>query len=247
LKILFSPSEGKVHGGDGAPLSPDALLFPDYYPKRQEVLDRYMHFIKHADTAALQKLIGTKKESECEAVRQVDLYNDPTMKALQRYSGVAYDYLEYALLSDERQAWLDRNLLLFSNLFGPILGGDMIPWYKLKQGEKLEGFAVEKHYAKHFTPPLDTFLEGQFIIDLRAGFYLKFYKLKQPHVTMKFIKNGKVVSHWAKAYRGMAVKTLSEYRPQNEAAFREIPFPNLSILEIKTDGLKTEYIYEITA
>lgn len=123
----------------------------------------------------------------------------------------------------------------------------MIPWYKLKQGEKLEGFAIEKHYAKHFTPPLDTFLEGQFIIDLRAGFYLKFYKLKQPHVTMKFIKNGKVVSHWAKAYRGMAVKTLSEYRPQNEAAFREIPFPNLSILEIQTDGLKTEYIYEITA
>ncbi len=206
-----------------------------------------MAFIQESNTAALQKLIGVKKEHEIAAVRKVDLFNDPTLKAIQRYSGVAYEYLDYASLDHKAQQFLDENLLIFSNLFGPILAKDHIPWYKLKQGEKIGDFAVEKYYLEHFTPPLETFLKEEFVIDLRAGFYLKFYRLRQPYVTMKFIKNGKVVSHWAKAYRGTVVRQLAKHQPQNEKMFSEIPFDNLSIVEIQKTKLKTEYIYEITA
>jgi cytoplasmic iron level regulating protein YaaA (DUF328/UPF0246 family) len=206
-----------------------------------------MDYIRRSDLSALQKLFGIKKEQEIEELRDIDIFSDPTTKAVLRYNGVAYEYLDYPSLNDKQQDFIDNNMLIFSNLFGPLLAKDLIPWYKLKQGEKLGEFALEKYYLEHFTPALDTFLADQFIIDLRAGFYLKFYKLKQPYITMKFIKNGKVVSHWAKAYRGMVVKTLAEHQPQNEKMFSEIPFEHLSIVEIQKSRLKTEYIYEITA
>jgi cytoplasmic iron level regulating protein YaaA (DUF328/UPF0246 family) len=246
VKILFSPSEGKHTGGDAAPISCDSFIFPDLYPKRAHVLTLYNDYIHSCDDASLKKLIGVKKEEELARVRAIDIFKDPTLKAIERYSGVAYEYLDYASLQQEERHFLDENLLIFSNLFGPILARDQIPWYKLKQGEKPGDFAIEKFYAEHFTPALDDYLHEAFVIDLRAGFYLKFYKLRQPHVTMKFIKNGKVVSHWAKAYRGMVVRELAKYRPQHEKMFSEIPFPNLSITEIRKGKLKTEYISEIT-
>ncbi len=247
MKILFSPSEAKRAGGAQPPFTASSFLFPQLYDKRVHLLEKYMHYLAKSDTAALQKLMGIKKAHEIEILKNIDIFNDSTMKAIERYTGVAYDYLQYPSLEESAQAFLDNNLIIFSNLFGPILAKDPIPLYKLKQGEKLGDFAIEKYYMEHFTPALDQFLEDEFIIDLRAGFYLKFYKLKQPYITMKFIKNGKVVSHWAKAYRGMVVRQLAHYQPQNEKMFSEIPFENLSIVEIQKSKNKTEYIYEITS
>lgn len=247
MKILFSPSETKVPAGNLPPVTPSSFIFPEYYPKREYVLSSYMKYLNAADYQALEKLFGLKKESEIARNKQINIFNDPTMKAIERYTGVAYDYLDYQTLQKEEQSFLDNNLLLFSNLFGPLLAKDHIPYYKLKQGEKLGDFAIEKYYLEHFTRVLDQFLEDEFIINLRAGFYLKFYKLKQPYITMKFIKNGKVVSHWAKAYRGKVVRALAAHQPQNEKMFSEIPFENLSVIEIQKTKLKTEYIFEITA
>ncbi len=247
MKILFSPSEGKMTGGELPPLSLDTFSFPQCHKIRTDIMQRYMDFITRQDDTTLQKLIGVKKPEAIQILKEIDLFNDPTTKAIQRYNGVAYEYLDYASLPDDAQRFIDENVLIFSNLFGPIRAKDPIPYYKLKQGEKLGDFAIEKYYAKHCTSMLDQFLNNEFIIDLRAGFYLKFYKLTQPYITMKFIKNGKVVSHWAKAYRGMVVRELARYRPQNEQMFAEIPFKGLSILEIQKSRYKTEYIYEITA
>ena len=81
-----------------------------------------------------------------------------------------------------------------------------IPDYKLKQGETFDNIKIEKFYNENFSSILDETLKDEDIIDLRAGFYEKFYKIKKPYTTMKFIKDGKVVSHWAKAYRGVILK-----------------------------------------
>ena len=245
MKILFSPSETKVTGGSFPPISENTFLFPTCYPFQKEILDTYQNYLKSQDDEKLKKLFGIKKENDLLANKSVDIYHDKTMKAIQRYMGVAYDYLDYPTLDKNAQNFLEKNLIIFSNLFGPISGGDYIPYYKLKQGEKLKDLKIESYYHNRCQKVLDSFFEDQFIIDLRAGFYLKFYKSAYPYITLKFIKNGKVVSHWAKAYRGLVVRELAKYQPENEKAFSQIAFKNLSILEIQKSGLKTEYIYEI--
>lgn len=62
---------------------------------------------------------------------------------------------------------------------------------------------------------------------------------------MKFIKDGKVVSHWAKAYRGIILRLLSQNNIQNIDQLMGMEIDNLSIEEIKKQKLKTEIIYSI--
>jgi cytoplasmic iron level regulating protein YaaA (DUF328/UPF0246 family) len=89
------------------------------------------------------------------------------------------------------------------------------------------------------------FLKDEEIIDLRAGFYEKFYKIKQPYLTMKFLNNGKVVSHWAKAYRGIVLKMLAINNIQSIEALMNMEIENLKVEEIKTQKNKTEITYAI--
>ncbi|NLY03740.1 MAG: hypothetical protein GXZ15_02700 [Campylobacter sp.] len=53
-------------------------------------------------------------------------------------------------------------------------------------------------------------LNAKDILDLRVEFYDKFYLSSVPYMRLKFIKDGKVVSCWAKVYRGIALKHISE-------------------------------------
>ena len=120
-----------------------------------------------------------------------------------------------------------------------------LPDYKLKQNEKIGDFELEKFYNEKFTNKLNEFLEDEEIIDLRAGFYEKFYKIEKPYMTMKFVKEGKVVSHWAKAYRGIILNLMAKNDIKSIKELMDMQIENLSIEEIKKLKFKTEIIYNI--
>ncbi|MDX1296600.1 MAG: peroxide stress protein YaaA, partial [Sulfurimonadaceae bacterium] len=204
LYTLFSPSEGKHHGGTGPALN--ELLFGK--EERREILEAYDNIVNSGDIEAVKSLFGYKKESDCEPYIG-KLFETPTMPAFERYDGVAYDYLDTSSLNDDAMSYLGTHTVIFSNLYGPIMGGDLIADYKVKQGNDIGGIAPDVYYKKAFSDNLDALLEGHDVLDLRAGYYDKFYKPSQPFTTLKFIKGGKVVSHWAKAYRGTVLRQLA--------------------------------------
>jgi cytoplasmic iron level regulating protein YaaA (DUF328/UPF0246 family) len=167
------------------------------------------------------------------------------MKAIERYDGVAYDYLDYPHLSQEAKAYIDDHTILFSNLFGPLKASDFIPDYKLKQGASIGEFIPDKHYKNHFSAALDAITVDQEILDLRAGFYDKFYTPKNSIVTLKFLKGGKVVSHWAKAYRGIVLRqaAINQIHSIDELLGHNIE--GLIVEEILQSKKKKEVIYSI--
>lgn len=245
MYILFSPSEGKKTDGSHPALSQTKLLFPQLYEKRLSLLETYNKLINQGSLEQLHKLTGIKKEDEIKKY-QTDLFTSATMPALERYDGVAYDYLDIGTLSKEQKTYLYKHTIVFSNLFGPLLGGDLIPAYKFKQGSTLGDILTEKIYKKEFSSALDTLLHNELVVDLRAGFYEKFYALQQPFITMKFLKGGKSVSHWAKAYRGKVLRTLSQVQPKNEKELCDIEYEGLRFIEsipYKTNG--TMLVYEV--
>ena len=244
MKILFSPSETKILGGTNPSIKKDSFLFPSLYEKRMEIVKHYQTYITNASNEQLVKLFGTKKEDVIDQYSK-NLFDGPTMKAINRYDGVAFDYLEYTKLNSSEQSYIDKNVLIFSNLFGPISSGDWIHDYKLKQGETFDNIKIEKFYNENFSSILDETLKDEDIIDLRAGFYEKFYKIKKPYTTMKFIKDGKVVSHWAKAYRGVILKLLAINNIKTIDELMNMQIPNLKIEEIKKQKEKTEIVYSI--
>ncbi|HIP27553.1 MAG TPA: peroxide stress protein YaaA, partial [Sulfurovum sp.] len=185
-----------------------------------------------------------KKEADI-LKHKKDIIHELTMKAIERYTGVAFDYLGYDKLDASAQKYVDDNVILFSNLFGPILASDLIPEYKLKQGEPVTDIKTEKFYHEHSAHLVEAYLKDEEILDLRAGFYDKFYKPTKPYSTLKFIKDGKVVSHWAKAYRGIVLREIAKAGITSIEAFMKLSIEGLSIHEIQTKKNKTEIVYTI--
>ena len=216
MKILFSPSETKIAGGDEISFDKNSFIFPQLFEKRMEIVKQYNDFITSASKDELIKLFGTKKEDVLEQYSK-DLFTTPTMKVIQRYDGVAFDYLDYPKLNTNEKAYIDENVLIFSNLFGVLKAGDNgLPDYKLKQGETFSNLKIEK-----------------------------FYKIEKPYTTMKFIKDGKVVSHWAKAYRGIILKLIAQNNIKTIDELMNMEIQNLKIEEIKKQKQKTEIVYSI--
>ena len=239
LYILFSPSEGKNFGGDDTPLK---LLGTE--ESRHEILQTYNDIVLGEDKAVIEKLFGFKKFEECEPYI-ADVFDSPTLKAIERYNGVAYAYLKYGELPKEAQNYVDAHTLIFSNLFGPIRADDRIPVYKVKQGNAIGDIKPENFYKERFSYQLDLLIGDAEILDLRAGYYEKFYKTKRPYTTLKFLKNGKTVSHWAKAYRGIVLREMAKANIESLEDLHRLELPALACEEIKQTKNKTEIVYKI--
>jgi len=242
--ILFAPSEGKREGGNFAQLNCDSFIFPELYAKRLEILERYEGLVQEGSVETLGELFGIKNTEEFERYK-TPFATAPTMKAIERYDGVAYDYLRYETLDNDSQSYLEKNVILFSNLFGPIAAGDLIPDYKLKQGSSIEGLAPEKHYKEYFSAALDVRIADEEVLDLRAGFYDKFYIPKEKATTLKFLKEGKVVSHWAKAYRGIVLREAAMHRVGSIEGLLALNIEGLALSEIIETKKSKEVIYRI--
>ena len=243
MKILLAPSETKKSGGDKH-FDVSSLLFNELLPYRNRLLHVYMNILQKGNIPELSKMFGLKKESDILAY-QKEIIHEPAMKAIERYTGVAFDYLDYPALRQDAKEYVDAHVILFSNLFGVLRANDEIPDYRLKQGEGVGEIKVEKFYAEHLSALMENYLSDEDILDLRAGFYDKFYIPQKPYTTLKFVKDGKVVSHWAKAYRGIVLREIAKAGINSLEEFMKLPLPGLGILEIQTKKNKTEITYRI--
>ncbi len=239
LTILFSPSEGKNKGGNE---TKKELFGSD--KARDEILNAYNQLITKKDTNELEKLFGIKNKNEYEPYLS-GLDNSQLMCAIERYSGVAYEYLAFETLDKDAQTYLRKNVLIFSNLYGPLLGGDTIANYKVHQGVAIADIAPEKYYKDRFSYQLDLYLSDKEILDLRAGYYEKFYKTDKPFTTLKFLKDGKTVSHWAKAYRGIVLREIAKHNICSLEEFHKLDIQGLHVKEILSIKNKTEIVFNI--
>ena len=233
MKILLAPAETKREGGNFSPYRKENFYFDEIFEVKEMIVQHYVKFIDNSSLEELSLWFGLKNLKECQKYSE-NILIKPTMKAILRYTGVAFDALDYENLALDTQEYCDENIILFSNLFGAIKASDYIPDYKFKQGSILESIDVIKEYKSHTKEFLDSYL-GDEIIDLRAGFYDKFYKPKASTnvVTYKFLKDGKVVSHWAKHYRGLVVREIAQNNIKNFDELMSLKIESLKLIEIQ--------------
>ena len=245
MRILLAPSERKRSGGGGPPLDPCGLLFPSLCEVRRRLLEHYEAIRKRGDERQLRELFGLKKEEELSRYRRLDPLASPTMKAVERYDGVAFDVLDYASLPLEAQNYIDSRLVIFSNLFGPVRADDPLPDYRLKQGSAVGAYRPERLYREEGSSLLDETARDEEILDLRAGFYDRFYKPRRPYTTLKFLKEGKSVSHWAKAYRGKVLRAAALAGADSVEELLALPFEDMELVEIRKRGIHTEVLLSV--
>lgn len=240
MKILFSPSEAKR-----PTLNPLTSPISSIICDRDEILQKYYDLISSQDQSILGQIFGVKSVNDITKIKNLTMQKS-YHKAVLMYDGVAYEALNYSNLDELSSRYIDENLLIFSNLYGVLRAGDYIQFYKLKQGEKISQIDSTKYYKPRLDKVLDEILGGEDILDLRAGYYDKFYSIKTQYITMKFLKNNKIVSHFAKYYRGLVLRDLALNKASNFDELMQIKFPNLSLLEIRKTKLKSELVFEIS-
>lgn len=244
MKILFSPSEAKTAVSSNKFIDRGDFIFPNLYEKRCGILKIYDDFLQKATVEKISKLFGVKNLNDEPSLRE-SLFKKGAIKAVLRYDGVAYKHLDYRSLDSAAQDFIDKNTLIFSNLFGPVLATDALPEYKLKQGERIDGLNLEEFYRQNFSGEIDGWLGDDDILDLRAEFYEKFYRIRKPFATFKFLKNGKVVSHYAKAYRGIVLRQVAQKGVKNFDELCKMDIENLRLIDVKKTGPKSEFLVQI--
>lgn len=227
--ILFSPSEEKIQNIEGK-----CLNIKDFYFKKDEkLLKAYNDFLKNSSIEEKQGLFGSKKSFD------ISIFSSPTLEAIELYSGVAFKELDFTSLEKKAKDFCKENVIIFSNLFGPVFGGEKLPFYKLKQGKSFSFYKIAAHYKALNKNELDNFLKDEEIIDLRASYYESFYPLDLPHTKLIFRKNGKALSHNVKKTRGLLLKRLSSLKNLEKALLSFNP------LSIKKSKLKNACVYEL--
>jgi len=211
--VILPPSETKADGGDGAPLNLASLSFPSATPTRQHLVDAVVAL--SADLDASRTALGLGKTAIAEVDRNAELWQAPTRPAVERYTGVLYDALDYAGMTKPTQSKARKRLLIGSALFGVLGAGDPIPAYRLSAGSKLPG---EPTLSATWKPVLREVFAGvdDFIVDLRSGAYQNLGKVDGAVtvtvMTEKPDGSRSVVSHFNKHYKGLVARDLVRTR-----------------------------------
>ena len=189
--ILLPPSEGKAAGGRGRPWRPGTGVLPELDEARSEAL------------AALG-------DGVAEA---------PTMRAIDRYTGVLYGQLDWASLPAPAKQLGSRTVLIASGLWGVSAPGDPIPPYRLKMSAALPPVGrMAAWWRPRLTAALAPHLAGRLVWDLLPGEHAAAWRPEdvrtRRRVTVRFLdRQGRTVSHWNKLLKGALVRHLLIERP----------------------------------
>ena len=250
MKILFSPSESKSDISTYPPISSFYLdenfknkifqLKKEKYTlenKRFELINNISNKIQTTNNEILKEIFGTSDVIKY----KINLLTSPTQKAILRYTGVAYQALNYNNMNKKAQDFIDKNVIIFSNIFGAIFASDKIPLYKLKQGKTIDNINIPKYYKTYFSQALDELFENEEIIDLRADFYTKFYNIKKDYYTFKFTKNKKTINHYSKYYRGVFLNILANINKDKRTSIDDfLAYVDKNFVIICTEKVKNK-------
>lgn len=242
MYILFSPSEEKLKSENHCKIEEIKEFFlnlnmNNFFIKssfRKEIIEKYINNFDN-----LEEIFGVKDTKSI-----LNNFSKTLHKAIDLYQGVSYKELDYESLSKEAKAYIDNNLIIFSNLFGPILASDKIPFYKLKQGVKLNKINQAKEYLKDTTIALDEKIK-EFVIDLRADIYKDYYRIQIPHATFVFMKNNKQLSHSSKVYRGRVLRLLAQNNITNIKELSNMILDNFNVINIENKDIQTIFYIDI--
>ena len=210
----------------------------------EPLVARYESILRTGSDKQKQSLTGWSSADKIKAL-PTNLATAPVVPALERYTGVGFQYLNIATLNAHARAYLDTHLVIFSHLFGPLRATDLIPETKLKQTTRFAGKQLANYFNEQTAQAVEQVIDGRPVLDVRAGLYERFFTPTTPTITCGFTKQGKTVSHWSKAYRGVVARQVAIHQPGSIEALLAIPMPGLKQAEVTTSPSGVHVSYRV--
>ena len=233
--ILLPPSEGKSSGGDGLPWSKTKQSFPELESARKEVIKALKTAMK-APVGERSKLLGVGEAKTDEATKaNLSVGAGKTLPAIDRYTGVLYDALEYGSLSEKLKKRVDSQVVIFSGLWGILRPGDHVPDYKLKMGAKLPALGKPSSFWNPLISSSLAKAASGVVWDLLPNEHSAGWdpSIAGTRIRVSFlddvVKNKKrtlvTVSHWNKLLKGSLVRFLVESQIDDPSGLKGFKHP----------------------
>lgn len=219
--VLLPPSETKRPGGDGPPLSLEALSWPELNPLRESLVGELTALA--SDPPACRAALGISAAQDGEIERNAGLRTAPTLPALSRYTGVLYDALDAGSLRGAEATRAAARLAVGSALFGLLRADDPIPAYRLSAGSKLPGRStLAGRWRPLLEPVLGELAARELVVDLRSGAYIGLGRCADSVRVDVLAEHADgrrtVVSHFNKSHKGRLARALAAARSEPDDA-----------------------------
>lgn len=216
MRVLLPPSESKRPGGGSDVYRPDLLAFSGALGHARETIQSALVKLSaHEDSAAVALKVGVKARSEIKYNLQLDQAG--TLPAIERYTGVLYDAIEFNTLNTTQRQWVDDHVMIQSALFGLIRANDCIPAYRLSANSRLTTIGTPlKRLWKTAHEAIDWTGVG-WVLDLRSLDYATLATLPDslPSVRVAVAQRTKAgevkaLNHFNKAAKGDLIRRLAQ-------------------------------------
>ena len=201
--ILIPPSEGKEK------IKSNNILFGDTDFKFKKEVKQIIRLLDLIDNEGLTSIYGTSQDkSEAFHRQNQDVLNSGCAHAIERYTGVVYEHINWTTLSDNAKDYMEKNVYIFSGLFGLLSPKTLIPDYKLK----MNVLSLQYHWNPVLTQALN---EEKNIIDLLPQVHRKAYTPNKENVfpvDFQITNKGKksAAGHFGKAVKGEFIRYIAE-------------------------------------
>jgi cytoplasmic iron level regulating protein YaaA (DUF328/UPF0246 family) len=216
--ILLPPSEGKAAPRRrGRPVDLAALGLPELTPTRIAVRDALVAASAAPDALAV---LGVSPGLRAEVEQNALLRTLPALRALQTYTGVLYDALDFASLSSAAKRRAGRALRVQSALWGPVGPADRITPYRLSMAVTLPGLGpLAAVWRTVLSAPMAELAGDGVVVDCRSSTYAAAWSPRgeaaRRYVAVRVWTETQgrrtVVSHLAKGTRGRVARDLLEH------------------------------------
>ena len=203
MKILIPPSEGK------AKVKSSNTLFCNTKFRFEREVNQVVRLLELIGDEDLRSVYGTSADKALMFHRQnQDIFNSPCAPAIERYTGVVYEHIDWATLSDGAKTYMEKHILIFSGLFGLLTPKTPIPDYKLK----MNVLSLQHHWNPFLT---DALKDEDRVIDLLPQVHRKAYTPNKKNVLFidfLILNKGKksAAGHFGKAVKGEFIRYISE-------------------------------------
>ena len=214
--VLIPPSEGKTPPARGRRLSWTTLGFPTLTPTRRSVLAALVDISRGSRSRAL-KVLGISERLADELQRNAELEAAPCAPAVEVYTGVLFEALDWTSLPAPARRRAGQRLSIASALWGLVGAQDPIPAYRLSADTTLPGLGPLRRVWSEVLPhALETAAGRGIVVDLRSAAYVQLGPVpaalapRTAQARVLTLRAGKkvVVSHHNKATKGHLVRSL---------------------------------------
>ncbi len=210
MLILLPPSETKRPGGVGISIDKAAIIWAALDPTRDKLIRSLSQLC--LDQAAAVEALGLGAKSAQDTELNLNLMTSPTMPALQRYSGVLYQALDYSSLSAAALKRANERLFIQSALFGLLPAMEQIPNYRFSAAAKLPGINLRSVWQQAHEAVWPRIIGD--ILDLRSRDYQDLNPIpnNRQHFTVEVMsEDGKALNHFNKKTKGLFARASLEH------------------------------------